>query len=279
MNKGNANKAGTIAKNWRRILCALAAVLLFIICGCGEKSQSLTKKKLIVATDATLIPMSFITDANAIAGFEPDLVRAIGQEAGFDAELINVEWAGLFGGLITGKYDMAISSITILKERKKRMAFSIPYLKSGLALVVRKDMQGIESLDDIESKKLLVGAQVGTTAYFYLEKKPGLRKKGYQAYGHAVTDMINGKLDAVIGESTGTLYYKNQNKEYFQKIKMVGEIMTQEFYGVIIRKDDALLLENVNGALRVLIANGSVQALHDKWDLGQAASVLQLDEL
>ena len=54
MNKGNANETGTIAKNWRRILCALAAVLLFIICGCGEKSQSLTRKKLIVATDATL---------------------------------------------------------------------------------------------------------------------------------------------------------------------------------------------------------------------------------
>lgn len=273
----NGDSIGGFGENWRRIFSALAA-LVFIFCGCGDNSQTGTKKILIVAVDATLAPMSFISDDGAIAGFEPDLMRAIGGEAGFAVELINVEWAGLFGGLITGKYDMAVSSITILDERKKRMAFSVPYLTSGLALVVRKDMEGVGSLDDIETQKLLVGAQVGTTAYFYLEKKPGIRKKGYQAYGHAVTDMINGKIDAVVGESTGTLYYKNQNKEYFQKIRMVGEIMTQEFYGIAMRKDDALLLEKVNAALRVLINNGAAQALHDKWELGRAASVPRLEQ-
>ena len=274
----NGDSTGAVGENWRRTLSALTA-LIFVFCGCGDNPPTGTKQKLTVAVDATLVPMSFITDADAIAGFEPDLLRAIGKEAGFELDLINVEWAGLFGGLITGKYDMAVSSITILEERKKRMAFSVPYLTSGLALVVRKGMEGVESLEDIESKKLLVGAQVGTTAYFYLEKKPGIRKKGYQAYGHAVTDMINGKIDAVVGESTGTLYYKNQNKEYFQKIQMVGEIMTQEFYGIAMRKDDPLLLEKVNAALRVLIKNGAVQALHDKWELGRAASVPRLEEL
>ena len=273
----NGDSIGGFGENWRRIFSALAG-LVFIFCGCGDNSPTGAKKILIVAVDATLAPMSFISDDGAIAGFEPDLMRAIGGEAGFAVELINVEWAGLFGGLITGKYDMAVSSITILDERKKRMAFSVPYLTSGLALVVRKDMKGVGSLDDIETQKLLVGAQVGTTAYFYLEKKPGIRKKGYQAYGHAVTDMINGKIDAVVGESTGTLYYKNQNKEYFQKIRMVGEIMTQEFYGIAMRKDDALLLEKVNAALRVLINNGAAQALHDKWELGRAASVPRLEQ-
>lgn len=268
---------GITGRNWRRIL--FAAALLLIVYGCGEKPPTGLKKKLIVGTDATLIPMSFITDSGAIGGFDADLMRSIGREAGLEVEMTNVEWAGLFGGLITGKYDMAISSITILEERKKRMAFSIPYLKSGLALVVRKDMVGVESLDDVQSKDLLVGAQTGTTAYFFLEKIPAIRIKGYQAYGHAVTDMINGKIDAVVGESSGTLYYKNQNKDYFQKIRVAGEIMTEEFYGVAMRKDDALLLEKVNGALRVLLDNGTVKALHDKWDLGRAASVPQLDEL
>lgn len=262
---------GMIGGNWRRIL--FAAALFLAVFGCGEEPPTGLKKKLIVGTDATLIPMSFITDAGAIGGFDADLMRAIGREAGLEVEMTNVEWAGLFGGLITGKYDMAISSITILEERKKRMAFSIPYLKSGLALVVRKDMTGVESLDDVQSKDLLVGAQVGTTAYFFLERKPGLRLKGYQAYGHAVTDMINGKIDAVVGESSGTLYYKNQKKDYFQKIRIAGEIITEEFYGIAMRKDDALLLEKVNGALLVLLDNGTVKAIHDKWDLGRAASV------
>ncbi|MGV7221401.1 MAG: basic amino acid ABC transporter substrate-binding protein [Nitrospinales bacterium] len=248
------------------------------ISACGESSKPEQVKKLVVGLDATLIPMSFMTDGEVIDGFEPDLIKAIGKEIGVEMEIKNVEWAGLFGGLITGKYDAAISSITILEERKKRMAFSIPYLKSGLALVIPKEVTGINSLEDIRSKNLLVGAQVGTTAYFFLEKKHGVRKKGYQMYGHAVTDMINDQIDAVIGESTGTLYYKNQNEDYFKKIKMVGEIMTKEFYGIAIRKDDPGLLKKINIALEALNKNGTLKILHNKWDLGQAASVPNLNE-
>jgi polar amino acid transport system substrate-binding protein len=260
-----------------RLIPIIFLSFLFIY-ACGQSSKPEQKKKLIVGVDATLIPMSFMTDDDIIDGFEPDLMKAIGKEIGVEIEIKNVEWAGLFGGLITGKYDVAISSITILEERKKRMTFSIPYLKSGLALVIPKDVTGIESLDDIRSKNLLVGAQMGTTAYFFLEKKPGIRKKGYQMYGHAVTDMINGQIDAVIGESTGTLYYKNQNEDYFKKIKMVGEIMTNEYYGLAIRKDDPDLLKKINGALEVLNKNGNLKELHKKWDLGLAASVPMLNE-
>jgi len=267
-----------VFKTWARFLILPGAIFLILFCGCGKDAGKSDREKLIVATDATLIPMAFMTDDNRIDGFEIDLMKAIAGKAGFEWEMINVEWAGLFGGLITRKYDMAISSITILDERKKRMAFSIPYLKSGIALVVRKEMEGVNSLEDVKTKNLLVGAQIGTTAYFFLEKDPDIRKKGYQLYGHAVTDMINGKIDAVIGESTGTLYYKNQNLEYFQKIKMVGEIMTQEFYGIAMKKDNPELLEKVNGALRILLENGAIQALHDKWELGQAASVPSLEE-
>ncbi len=246
----------------------LAATALFS--GCGKET-----KQIIAATDATLIPMSFINDKNRLSGFDPVLISAIGMTAGLEIQMVNVEWAGLFGGLITGKFDLVISSVTILEERKKKMAFSAPYLKSGLALVVRKDMEGIGSIEDAKRNNLLIGAQVGTTAYFYLGKDPAYRKKGYQLYGHAVADMIKGEIDAVLGESTGTLYYKNQQKEYFQKIKMVGEILTKEHYGIVLRKDDTELLESVNAALAKLINDGTVKELHDKWDLGKAASVPQ----
>ncbi|MFQ5444626.1 MAG: transporter substrate-binding domain-containing protein [Nitrospinales bacterium] len=254
----------------------LSIILLAILLsgsGCGEKAST---SRLKVAVDATLVPMAFINDEKKLDGFEVELIRAVAKEAGWDIDLVNVEWAGLFGGLITRKYDLAISSVTILEERKERMAFSIPYLKSGVALVVRKDMEGVESLEDIKAKNLTVGAQLGTTAYFLLEKDPAIQVKGYQQYGHAVADMVNGEIDAALGESTATLYYKNQNNEIFQKIKMVVQIMTEEFYGIVLRKEDKKLLEQVNAALSTLLKNGTVSKLHDKWDLGQAASVPEI---
>ena len=253
----------------KKFLTILLAVF-HLTTGCDNTSSG---KEYLVATDATLAPMSFMSVGNDITGFEPDLMRALAKEARIDIQFVNVEWAGLFGGLITQKFDMVISSVTILEERKERMAFSDPYLKSGLALVIRKDQTGIESFADAKKNDFLIGAQIGTTAYFFLEKDATIRLKGYQIYGHAVTDLINGKIGAVLGESTGTLFYKNQNKPLFEKIKMVGEIMTNENYAIVLRQQDKKLMAKINTALKKILQDGTVTQLHRKWDLGLAAQV------
>ena len=251
-----------------KILLLTLAVLLIV--GCDNGSSG---KTYLVATDTTLVPMSFMSVGNDIIGFEPDLIRALAKEAGINIRIINVEWAGLFGGLITKKFDMVISSVTVLEERKARMAFSEPYLKSGLALVIRKNQEGINSFADAKKNNFLIGAQIGTTAYFFLEKDLSIRKKGYQMYGHAVADLINGEIDAVLGESTGTLFYKNKHKPLFEKIQMVGEIMTNEHYAIVLHKEDTELLTQINSALQKILKDGTVARLHKKWDLGQAAQV------
>ena len=166
---------------------------------------------------------------------------------------------------------MVISSVTVLEERKQRMDFSVPYLKSGLALVVHKNQKKIKSFEDAKKNNALIGAQTGTTSYYFLEKQPLIKIKGYQMYGHAISDLINGKLDAVLGESSGTLFYKN--KPLFQEIKMVGEILSDEFYGIVLRKGEEGLMARVNSAIKFLIENGTVTRIHQKWDLGQAAKV------
>ena len=245
-------------------------ISFFLISGCSNYGNH-EDNTYIVATDATLAPMSFMSVGNDIIGFEPDLMKAIADKAGFNIRLTNVEWAGLFGGLITNKFDMVISSVTVLEERKQRMDFSVPYLKSGLALVVHKNQKKIKSFEDAKKNNALIGAQIGTTSYYFLEKQPLIKIKGYQMYGHAISDLINGKLDAVLGESSGTLFYKN--KPLFQEIKMVGEILSDEFYGIVLRKGEEGLMARVNSAIKFLIENGTVTRIHQKWDLGQAAKV------
>ena len=257
-------------------ILALSFLLGVAVAGCGADAER--SSKIVVATDATLVPMSFINDQNQLDGFEIDLMRAVAREAGLEMEMINVEWAGLLGGVLTRKFNAAISSITILEERQKKMAFSIPYLKSGLAIVVRRDTEGVSTLEDLQGKNMRVGAQRGTTAYFFLQKLSGLHPIGYDLYGHAVLDLIKGEVDAVVGESTGTLYYKNNDNAIFEKIKMAGEILTEEHYGIVMRQQDKELIDAVNRALQTLLKNGTVDKLHDRWDLGQAAVVPALPQ-
>ena len=251
--------------------------LFFVFCvwclGCGQSAQETQNPRLVIAIDATFVPMSFLNDQGELDGFEVDLIKAVAKNAGFDYELVNVEWGGLFGGLITNKFDLVISSITILEERKNRMAFSIPYLQSGVAVLVRKDIQNVDNLEKLAEIKATVGAQINTTSYYFLQKYDGINIKTYEKFGHAVIDLANKGNDGVVGDSVQVNYYFNKNKELTQNARFLGSRMTSEFYGIVLRKDDFDLKQKIDASLTVFLKNGTIQKLHDKWNLGKFAVV------
>ena len=249
------------------------AVFFIFSLGCGQGSQESQSSSLVIAIDATFIPMSFLNDRGELDGFEVDLIKAVAKNAGFDYELVNVEWGGLFGGVITKKFDLVISSITILEERKNRMAFSIPYLQSGVAVLVRKDIQNVDNLEKLAEGKATVGAQINTTSYYFLQKYEGIKIKTYEKFGHAVIDLANEGNDAVVGDSVQVNYYFNKNKELSQNTRFLGSRLTSEYYGIVLRKDNLELKRKIDASLTELLENGTVQKLHDKWDLGEFAVV------
>lgn len=250
------------------------SALCFAGAACQESPPPVSlKQKLAIAIDATFIPMSFVNDQGQLSGFEVDLIKAVVEEAGYDFELINVEWGGLFGGLISKKFDLLISSITILEKRKERMAFSIPYLQSGVALLTLKDLKNVKSLEDLKSHNGAVGAQLNTTSYFYLEKFKNIQKRGYDKFAHAVLDLTNGRIIAVLGDTVQINYFHKQNKKLNDKTRIAGQRLTAENYGIVFRKDNPKLLADINGALSRLLKNGTVQKMLVKWDLGKLSAV------
>lgn len=249
--------------------------------GCGQDSNETQKPanetqnltKLTIAIDATFIPMSFLNDDGDLDGFEVDLIKNVVKNAGFDYELVNVEWGGLFGGVITEKFDLAISSITILEERKARMAFSIPYLQSGVAVLVRKDLENVDSLEQMAEMKATIGTQINTTSYYFLQKHPGVNIKTYEKFGHAVIDMANKGIDGVVGDSVQVNYHFNNNKELTENARFLGSRMTSEFYGIAMKKENLELKEKIDASLMALLKDGTVKKLHEKWSLGDFAVV------
>lgn len=252
-------------------------IVLAVFCvgclGCGQGSPGSKNPKLVIAIDATFIPMSFLNDQGALDGFEVDLIKEVVKNSGFDYELVNVEWGGLFGGLITEKFDLVISSITILEERKNRMAFSIPYLQSGVAVLVRKGVENVDNLEQLAEMEAVVGAQINTTSYYFLQKHEGIKIKTYEKFGHAVIDMANKGNDGVVGDSVQVNYYFNKNKELAQSARFLGSRLTSEFYGIVLRQEDLELKRKIDASLKKLLKNGTVQKLHDKWNLGGFAVV------
>ena len=153
------------------------------------------------------------------------------------------------------------------------MAFSIPYLQSGVSVLVRKDISNADSLEQLAEIKATVGAQINTTSYYFLQKYEGINIKTYEKFGHAIIDLANNGNDGVVGDSVQANYYFNKNKELTQNARFLGSRLSSENYGIVMGKGNIELKQKIDASLKELLKNGTVQKLHDKWNLGEFAVV------
>lgn len=249
----------------KRILCAVFLLLgLAALAFAGGAKESATGAlKLVVATDATWPPMEMVDEQKQIVGFDIDLLTAAAKEGGFTVEFKNTAWDGIFAGLEAGKYDAVMSSVTISDERKVKYDFSDPYLTAGQIIVVKADMKGVEKLADLKGKT--VGAQIGTTGAFEIEKNKELKFKSYDEIGLAVEDLVNGRIDAVVADNPTAASYVLQNAAYKGKLKIVGVPFTDEYYGIAVKKGNAKVLEAINKGLKKVKESGVAKQLEAKW--------------
>jgi len=150
----------------RQFLLATAfAALAF---GVSAQAQAQAQAVLTVGTDATFPPMEFV-DNGKRTGFDIELVEAIGKTLGRKVEWVDIDFKGLIPGLISKRFDMAVSAIYITDERKKVVDFTAPYYAGGLVAMVKADNTTIKTPADLNGKK--VSVQVGTKSVSYVKEK------------------------------------------------------------------------------------------------------------
>jgi len=159
-----------------------------------------------------------------------------------------------------------MSSVTITDERKKTIDFSIPYFNAGQILIVKTDTNGVTTLDDLKGKT--VGAQIGTTGAFEIDKVKGadkINEKTYDEIGLAVADLANGRIDGVVVDTPTAANYVLQSDQYKGKLKIVGKPFTEEYYGVAVKKGNTKVLDLINAGLKKVLDAGDNKAIEDKW--------------
>jgi len=119
----------------RRVLSVL--LVLAALGGCEKVVKR--SRHLVVATDASYQPFEFYDANRQLVGFDIDLMRAIAERAGFTVEFRNQPFDGIIAGLVSGKYDVVISAMTITPERSRQVLFSDPYYDAGQVIAVRAD--------------------------------------------------------------------------------------------------------------------------------------------
>jgi polar amino acid transport system substrate-binding protein len=228
-------------------------------------AQPASGKKFVFASDASFPPMESVDPSTKeISGFDMDLLAAIAKDQGFQYEVKNTAWDGIFAGLESGQYDAIISSVTVTDDRKKSYDFTDPYFDANQGIVVRPDATNIKTGDDLKGKT--VGAQIGTTGAIAVKKLAGVTLKEYDTPDLAMQDLVNKNLDAVVVDYPVAANFALQSPQFKGKLQMAGQLVTNEKYGMVVRKGDPKqLLPLFNAGIKDAKANGTYNTIYSKW--------------
>jgi polar amino acid transport system substrate-binding protein len=243
-------------------LIVLTVSASFAFAGGGKEAAG-EEMHIVIATDATWPPMEMVDENKEIVGFDIDLMKAAAEAGGFTVEFKNTAWEGIFAGLATGEYDAVMSSVTITEERQKTMDFSVPYINAGQILVVPQSTTGVDELADLKGKS--VGAQIGTTGSFEVEKVSGVELRTYDEIGLAFEDLANGRIAAVVADTPVAADFALMNPNYKDKLKIVGEPFTEEYYGVAVEKGNKEVLNAINKGLKAVLDTDTYDKIEDEW--------------
>ncbi|MER8235320.1 glutamate ABC transporter substrate-binding protein [Streptomyces sp. NPDC094049] len=249
----------------RTSAAAAAAVVLALTasaCGTGSDSGS-NGDKINVGIKFDQPGLGLKTPDGKYAGFDVDVARYVAKELGFAEDKINFKQAPSAEreNLIkNGDVKFVVASYSINDKRKKEVDFAGPYFLAHQDLLVRADDNSITKVEDLNAKKLcsVTGSTSAQNVKDKLAPKADLQQLG--GYSECLTGLENKAVDALTTDDSILAGYASQ-KENQGKFKLVGLRMSDENYGIGLKKGDDELRGKINKALEKMVSDGTWEKL------------------
>jgi polar amino acid transport system substrate-binding protein len=226
--------------------------------GGGEDLGLITDGTLTVGTDTPFPPFEIGQPPN-ISGYDIEVMNGIAENLDLTAEYTDTGFGTIFRDTANGQFDTAAAASTITAGREKTVDFTDPYYEAQQALLVEEGSD-IQSVDDLSGT--IVGAQDGTTGETYANDKTDASEvRGFPEGPNAVSALVTGQVDAVIIDQPVAV----DAVEKQGGVEIAEEIKTNELYGFAVAPDNDALREAMNGALKTLKDDGTIDDLYEKY--------------
>ena len=256
----------------KRIITLALVVLMIasLLVGCGKSDaknglKTVESGKLIMATNAAFPPYEYI-EGNEIVGIDAEIAGAIAAKLGLELQIDDMEFDSIIESVKGGKADMGLAGMTVTEERKEAVNFTASYA-TGVQVVIVNEGSAITTVDDLfaEGASHVIGVQRNTTGDLYstwdLEDAGMADIDRYGKGADAVQALLTGKVDCVVIDNEPAKAFVEAN----EGLVILDTAYAVEDYAAAMNKDNAELYEAVNKALEELIADGTVQAIIDKY--------------
>ena len=198
-------------------------------------------------------------------GFQIELARALAERLGVG---LDVQW--ILVGFHYGRVDCDVIMDTIADreaQRERPVRWSKPYQRSGVALAVRPEADGIAGFDDLDGRHR-VGVQIGSLAHMMLERR-GVRTISFAFEGDMLDALAAGEIDAAAVTPATVGYYYVTHPDAGLKLHHVYERVPELSWDLAVgmRRSDRFLRKAVDDAVDAILADGTVAGIYARYGI------------
>ena len=219
--------------------------------------------KLHMSTNAAFPPYEMVKDDGTFEGIDVEVAGAIAQKLGLELVVDDMGFDAALLADQNGQSDIVMAGVSVTPDRQEVMDFSDSYA-TGIQVVIVKEGSDV-TMDNLGEK--MIGCQKATTGYLYASDTPENGGYGedhviaYETGALAVEALKNGQVDCVIIDNEPAKAYVAAN----EGLTILETPWVEEDYAIGMKKGNTALLEAVNAAMTELKADGTFQAIVDRY--------------
>ena len=249
----------------KKLTAALLALLMLLTAAAAMADSGLetiqSKGTLVIATEGNWSPWTYHDGNGVLTGFDIEIGTLIAERLGVKPEFKEVPWESILAGVDQNRFDIACNGVGYTEERAEKITFSDPYVYTEAVLVVRKDNQDINTLEDLQGKTT---SNSPNSTYAMKAEEMGASVQYVDTLGETMMMLEQGRVDATINAKSSVDDYLREHPDANIRIALIfpGEPVC---YPVRKGAETETLIAAVNEILAKARENGTLKELSERY--------------
>ncbi len=245
----------------------LCAVMVFgSLSAMADTLDDIQKRgKLLIGLDPGYMPFEMKNQRGEIIGFDVDLAKRMAKAMGVKLEIVPTAFDGIIPALLTGKFDILATGMTLTQERNMSINFAHPYIEVGQSAIINNKIASVvKSYKDLNDPKYTIAVRLGTTGEQAAKRLiPDAKHLSFETEQECVLEVVNGRADAFVYDMPYNVVAVAQRGS--GKITHLDKAFTFEPLSWGIRKNDPNLLNWLNNFIYQIKRDGTYDKIYKKW--------------
>lgn len=199
-------------------------------------------------------------------GFDIDALELLRKAlGGVKIELVKMTFGTMLPDLLADKFDIAMSGMGRTLDRSRVATFSRPYMRYGKLMIIRaSDQNKYKTLEDLDKPGITIAHNMGgLNERFANARFKQAVKAGFASNSLAFADLIAGKEDAQVADSTSAVYLAASDSRVVAMSPF--NVFDPVYVAILVRREDQTLLNFINIWLDQIEMEGDLEKIRKKW--------------